>query len=295
MAANLGIAAAKFIAAAMSSSSALVSEGIHSLADTGNELLLLLGLRRSRRPASETHPYGHGKELYFWSLIVAIMLFAFGGGMSIYEGIAHFARPEPLRNPAVNFVVLGVAFVFELGSLSIAWRELEKEHPRASAWTAIRKSKDPSVFTIVAEDLAALAGLVVAFVGVLLDALFDEPRFDAAASLVIGMILCMVAVVLARESRGLLVGEAGTHALVTDVRRIAERDPAVTWVSEPLTMQLGPNDVLLNLVVEFSGRISGAEVPIAVGRIESAIQSAHPEITRLFVNATAQHPGGEAT
>lgn len=292
LAANLGIAAAKFVAAAATSSAALVSEGIHSTADTGNELLLLLGLHRSRRPADAAHPYGHGKELYFWSLIVAIILFAMGGGLSIYEGVEHLLHPRRLEHPLVSFIVLGIAFAFEAASLGVAIKELKREWPEASIWGAIQSSKNPSVFTIAAEDMAALAGLLIAFAGVGLSTALGKPSLDAWASVAIGVLLAAVAVLLARESRALLVGEAATRALVNDVRQIAQADRMVRQVEEPLTMQLSPNDVLLNLVVHFSDGLSIREVSAAVQRIEASIQGAHPEVKRVFVEPAHSSPNG---
>jgi cation diffusion facilitator family transporter len=286
LAANFGIAVAKFAAAAITGSSALLSEGIHSVADTGNELLLLLGISRSRKPADATHPYGYGKELYFWSLIVSIILFALGGGASIYEGVEHMIHPEPLRPATWSFVVLGMALVFESASLTLALRELRSEPGPASVWRAVRSSKDPTVYMIVGEDVAAVTGVIVAAIGVALGSRFAEPLFDAAASIVVGCILSAVAILLARESRDLLVGESGGGALVEDVRRIAELDDAVERVGRPLTMQLGPNEVLVNLTVEFSSDLPKADLAVALERIESAIQRAHPEVTRIFVKST---------
>ncbi|HVU05481.1 MAG TPA: cation diffusion facilitator family transporter [Polyangiaceae bacterium] len=298
LAANLAIALAKFVAAAVTSSAALVSEGIHSTADTANELLLLLGIHRGRRPADAAHPYGHGKELYFWSLIVAVILFGLGGGLSVFEGLEHLLHPRPLEHPVASFIVLGVAFVFESTSLGVALGELKRQSPGASIWRAIRASKDPSVFTIAAEDMAALAGLLLAFIGVSAATLFHEPAIDAWTSVCIGALLAAVAVILARESRALLVGESGTRALVVDVRRIAEADRVVCRVEEPLTMQLGPTDVLLNLVVRFADGLSSEDVSTAVERIEASIQRTHPEVTRVFIEPArpvrASEPGDSA-
>lgn len=287
MIANLAIAASKLIVASISGSSAMLSEGIHSLADTGNELLLLLGLRRSGRPADATHPYGHGKELYFWSLIVAVVLFAVGGGMSIYEGLNHVLHPEPIKSPLWNYVVLAIAFVFEGGSFLVSVRELRKRNATAPLWQAFRWSKDPSVYTVVAEDAAALAGLVVAFAGVFLADRLGIPELDGVASLVVGAILIVVAVLLVIESRNLLIGESASPALVEDVRRIAEDDPDVLRAGYPLTMHLGPDEVLLNLDLEFRPELSGDALRTAIARIEFAIREKHPEVTRVFLESTS--------
>jgi cation diffusion facilitator family transporter len=283
--ANLGIAATKFTAALLTGSSAMLSEGIHSLVDTGNQGLLLLGLERSRRPADEDHPFGHGKEIYFWSLIVAILLFGLGGGMSVYEGILHVTEPVEVTSPVWNYGVLAFAFVFEGASFLIALGELRRRNPRAGLLRAIHRSKDPSVFVVVYEDSAALAGLVVAFVGVLLSHLLDLPVLDGVASVVIGLILGAVAVLLAWESKELLLGEAVRPEVVESVRALAAADPDVANLRRPLTMHLSPYEVLLNLDVQFREGISAAEVVRAVDRLEQSIRKAHPEMRRIFIEA----------
>jgi cation diffusion facilitator family transporter len=285
--ANFGVCVAKFIAGSISGSAALLSEGIHSLADTGNELLLLLGMRRSKFPADKSHPYGYGKELYFWSLIVALVLFAAGGGTSIYNGVERLLHPEPIRETAANYVVIAIAFCFESTSLFIGLRKLRAENPGKSIAQAIRHSKDPSVFTVVAEDLAAVAGLTAAFLGILLSDLFHEPWCDAVGSIFVGAILAIVAFFLASESRKLLVGESGTRELLDDVRRLSREDPTVIRVGDALSMQLGPDEVLLNLDVEFNPDVSGRDLPGAIQRLEGRIRAAHPEVTRVFIEASS--------
>jgi cation diffusion facilitator family transporter len=285
LAANVGIAIAKYVVAALSGSSALLAEAIHSTADTGNELLLLLGQHRARKPADARHPFGHGKEVYFWSLMVAVMLFAFGGGMSIFEGIHHLEAPRELGDPLYSYVVLAVAFVFEGTSLGIAMRPLLRRRGGRSLFGTWRASKDPSVFTVTAEDSAALVGLVLAFAGVLLSHLLDAPIFDALASLGIGALLVGVATVLGWENRGLIVGEAANSPLVEDLRRIIERDEGVCRTGDLLTMQLGPSDVLLDADVEFDADLSGDELRAAIVRVEEAIRAAHPEVSRIFLEA----------
>lgn len=293
LAANLGIAIAKFVAAAVTGSSAMLAEGIHSAADSGNELLLLLGLKLSRRPADEDHPYGHGKELYFWSLIVAILLFSVGGGMSIYEGITHLRRPHATEPATTNFIVLGLAFAFELGSFVVALRKLRAGAPELSLWAAVRESKDPSVFMVVGEDLAALLGILAAFAGIGLAQITGIQAFDAAGSLVVGAVLCGVSVLLARESRALLIGESGGRALARSVRKVAESDPTVCRVGTPLTMQLGPQDVLLNLQIEFRPELTMSELRSAVARIETSVRRAHPQVTRMFLEAASLGRSGD--
>jgi cation diffusion facilitator family transporter len=283
---NLAIAAAKFTAALITGSSAMLAEAIHSLVDTGNELLLLLGIRRSVQPADALHPFGYGKELYFWSLIVAILLFGLGGGMSIYEGISHLEHPAEIRDPTWNYVVLGVAFVAEGASWTIAIRKLlTGQRAGQSVWRTMRISKDPTVYTVVAEDSAALAGVLVAFLGVLLGHRLHNPYLDGIASIVIGFILVTVAGYLAMESRDLLVGESAGADIVEDIRALAEADPAVVQASRPLTMHFGPDRILLNLDIEFKPELTAEEVTAAVDRLEARIRAEHPSIRRIFIEA----------
>jgi cation diffusion facilitator family transporter len=285
MGANLLIAVTKFVAAGVSGSSAMLSEGIHSVVDTGNQLLLLLGLKRSRKPADATHPFGHGKELYFWSLMVAVALFGVGGGMSAYEGITHLQHPRPLEDPTWNYVVLGFAFLFEGISWVIAIRPLRSKIREQGFWKTVHSSKDPSILTVFFEDSAALAGLVVAFLGVFLGHRLGNLYADGIASIVIGAILAAVAVFLVWETRGLLLGESAAPAVVEDVRRLARELPAVADVKRPLTMHLGPDEVLLNLEIEFRPEASASEITGAIDRLEREVRERHPEIQRIFVEA----------
>ncbi len=292
LAANLLIAAAKFTAAAVTGSSAMLSEGIHSLADTGNEGLLLLGVAKSRRPADDDHPFGHGKELYFWSLIVAIVLFGVGGGMSIYEGITHIQHPRTIEDPTANYVVLGLAFVFEGVSWTIAARQLRRGQAprRRRLWAAFRASKDPSAFVVLGEDTAALLGIAVAFLGVLLGHALRNPYFDGAASIAIGLILCAISLFLAYESKGLLIGEGFGREALEEICAIAGRDPAVRRCRRPLTMFMAPREVLLNLDIEFAADLPSEAMTEAIARIEAAIRERRPEITRIFIEADRIKP-----
>jgi cation diffusion facilitator family transporter len=290
MAVNLGIAATKFLAAAVSGSSAMLSEAIHSVVDTGNQLLLLLGLRRSRRPPDEEHPFGHGKELYFWSLVVAVLWFGVGGGMALYEGVLQLLRPRPLEDPFWAYVVLAVAAVFESVSFTVATRELLRRRGPPQLWLRVRLSKDPAVFSTFLEDFAALLGLAVAFVGVYLGHRFRNPYFDGAASVIIGAIVSLVALTLVYETRGLLIGESASPKVVADIRKIAMSDRAVSDARTPLTMHLAPFDILLNLEVEFKKGISADEQIEAVERIEKAIREKYPSIKRIFIEA--RRPAG---
>jgi cation diffusion facilitator family transporter len=285
MAANLGIAATKFTAAAVTGSSAMLSEAIHSVIDTGNQLLLLFGLYRSRRPADAMHPFGHGKELYFWGLMVAILLFGVGGGMALFEGALHLVRPLPLEDPYWAYIVLAIAAVFELTSFVTATRELLRRRGPAEFWQRVHLSKDPSVFTTFFEDLAALLGLVVAFLGIYLSHLLQNPYLDAVASLVIGVILGAVALTLVYETRGLLIGESTNPEVVADIARIAAADPTINTARTPLTMHLAPFEILLNLEVVYKQNTSAEEQVAAVERIEKAIREKYPAITRIFIEA----------
>lgn len=285
IAANLVIAVCKFFAAFVTGSSAMISEGIHSIVDTGNQLLILLGIHRSQRPADDTHPFGYGKELYFWSLIVAMLLFGLGGGMSFYEGIRHIRHPRPLEDPTWNYVVIGIAVLVEGAAWWIALRQLLKTRGDRSVWQALRSSKDPAVYTVLAEDTAAILGLLTAFLGIYLGHRLDSPYFDGGASLVIGVILAATAVFLARESKGLLVGESADLAMLESIRRLAASEPGVKWVGRPLTMYFGPQQILLNLEVQFRDHLSAAETAAAVDRVEQVIRREHPQIKRIFIEA----------
>jgi len=280
---NAAIAAIKFVAAAMTGSSAMISEGIHSIVDTGNGGLLFHGLRRGARPADTAHPFGHGMEVFFWSLIVAVSIFGIGGGMSIYEGIAHIQHPAELKDPTVNYIVLAAAMVFEAFSFTVAWRAFRTHKKGRRTIAAIHHGKDPSLFTVLFEDTAALLGLVVAFLGVFFSHLFDQPVIDGAASVVIGVILVCAALWLAYESRSLLVGEAADPELVAAVREIALADPAVTGLGAVLTMQLGPEEILLNMEVRFRPGLPAEAVHAAIHRIETCIAGPYPQVTRVFV------------
>ena len=287
IAANLGIAAVKFVAAFFTGSSAMLSEGIHSLVDTGNQLLLLLGLKLSRRPADDRHPFGHGQELYFWSLVVAIVLFGVGGGMSFYEGITHILHPSELSDPTWAYATLAASLMFEGISWVIALRELRKVNGEDGLWKAVRRSKDPAVFVVLVEDSAALAGLVIALVGIWLGHQYQNPVFDGAASIAIGAVLAIVAVFLVVESRALLLGESTEPETVRAIQSFAEADPDVMQAARPLTMHLGPKEVLLNLDLRFRPDLRADEIPAVIDRLERAIHEVHPEVTQIFIEAKA--------
>jgi cation diffusion facilitator family transporter len=284
--ANLAIAATKFIAAAITGSSAMLSEGVHSLVDTGNQGLLLLGLQRSRKPPTIDHPFGHGKELYFWGLIVAVLLFGLGGGVSIYEGILHVLEPRASVNPTWNYFVLAASFFFESASFAVAFfKEFLPRIGKRSVIEAIRRSADPSLFVVLFEDAAALVGLVIAGAGVFLSHLLDAPIIDGIASIAIGVVLCLVAVYLTHQSKGLLLGQGVDKATLQSIRDAALQDEAVVGVAQPLTMYLGPEDILVNIEVTFRDGLPSQEIPPAVRRIEEAIRKNHPAIKRMYIEA----------
>jgi cation diffusion facilitator family transporter len=289
---NLAIAATKLTAAFFTGSSAMLSEGIHSIVDTGNGGLMLLGLRMSRKKPDANHPFGHGKELYFWSLIVAILIFALGGGMSVYEGIIHLAHPQ-LHHPGWNYLVLAFAIIFEGISYFFAIKAFRQEMSGQGIFQTIRASKDPTTFTILFEDTAALLGLVVAFGGIFLGHQFNNPYFDGVASIIIGVILALVAGFLAYESKGLLIGEGVDPRVLASIRSIAGADPAVAEVRKSLTMHFSPNDVLLALDLGFKKHLTAEKIAGAVERLEVAIRDQHPEIKHIFIEAKALTRGAE--
>ncbi len=286
LAANLGIAVAKFIAAALTGSSSMISEGVHSVVDSGNQGLLLLGVRRSARPPDADHPFGHGKELYFWGLVVAIVLFGLGGGVSLYEGITHVLEPTPVADPLPSFIVLGIAFILEGTSWTVAAREIAPEVRAEGILAALRTNKDPSVITVLLEDSAALAGLIVAGIGISLAVMFDEPRFDGAASIVIGALLAFVAVFLAYESRGLLIGEQVDSDLMATLRRTTEAQDDVVAIERVRTMHLGPDEVLITMRVQFD-EAATVDLVGAIGRLRDRLRVADDRLSDVTIEPAA--------
>lgn len=282
---NLAVAATKFVGASVTGSAAMLSEAIHSTVDSGDQILLLIGESRSKRPADTEHPFGHGKELYFWTLMVAVLIFGLGGGISAYEGLLHVRHPEPIENPEWNYIVLGCALVFETASLLVGVRSFRKEKGPGQFWTKMLRSKDPTIFTVVAEDCAALAGLVIAFAGIYLSQVLDMPVLDGAASILIGLLLAAVASFLIYQSRGLLVGQGVDRETATEIRRIASGVDLVDSVSNPLTMYFGPDNVFLALDVNFSPTAQASAVADAIDRMEHRIRQRFPEIKRIYIEA----------
>ncbi|WP_210514012.1 cation diffusion facilitator family transporter [Hymenobacter terricola] len=286
IAANIAIAVSKFVAAYFTGSSAMLSEAIHSLVDTSNSGLLLYGTHQSQRPPDAEHPFGHSKELYFWGLIVAVLIFAIGGGMSFYEGIKHIQHPEPLESAGWNYVVLGISLLFEGLAFYLSIKALLAQSSADVGFVKmLRTSKDPAVFASVMENLAALIGLLLAMAGVFFGHLLNNPYYDGAASIAIGLLLMLVAVFLVNRTKGLLVGTGVDAATLANLERIARAEPRVRDIRSPLTMYLGPNDVMLALDVDFADDLTSGEVAAAVEHLQDAIRVEHPEVKRIFIEA----------
>jgi cation diffusion facilitator family transporter len=281
--ANLLISITKFVAAAVTGSSAMISEGIHSLVDTGNEVLLLYGMKRSKKPADSTRPFGYGKELYFWSFIVSVLIFAVGGGISFYEGVTHIQHPEHMQDPKWNYIVLAFAFVFDGISFITAIKEFNKQRGSIPFWKYVRISKDPSTFVVVFEDAADVLGLLVAFLGVFLGHYLNNPYFDGAASIIIGLLLTFISVMLARESRSLLMGESADAKLLGEIRQIVEHDPSIKVTQDQLSMYLAPEELLLLLKVRFEGGQDGNQIATSIRRIRLDIQKSFPDVKQIYI------------
>ena len=285
LAGNLLIAITKFIAAAFTGSSAMMSEGIHSAVDTGNQGLLLYGMKRAARPADMRHPFGYGMELYFWAFVVAILIFALGSGISIYEGIHKVQHPQAIDDAWVNYVVLGLAMVFEGLATSIAFKEFYRSKGRYSFVQALRRSKNPAIFTVLFEDSAAMLGLLIAFLGLLGAEWLNMPVLDGVASILIGVVLAITAIFLAYETKGLLIGESANPETIEQLTAIITAQPGVTKLNHLLTMHLGPDDLLLNLSLDFDDHLSAADVEQLVATLDVAIKHSVPAVQRVFVEA----------
>ena len=281
--ANLGIAISKFVAAWITFSSAMLTEGVHSLVDSTNPLLLMWGRRQSKKPADNLHPFGYGREVYFWSFVVAVLVFALGAGVSIYEGIIHLHYPHGTVSPLVAYIVLLVAFVLDGWSTLEAYREFKLTKGELGWIEAIRRSKDPAAFIVLLENGAAMAGIVVAAVGLYLAELTGNPFYDGAASIVIGLILGITALVLAYESKGLLIGEAADPELVQNLHDLASGMPGVAGIGDVLTVHSSPDQITVMMNVDFVDEISAREVENVVCRIEEESRQRWPEVRRLFV------------
>jgi cation diffusion facilitator family transporter len=283
LAANVGIAIAKFVAAGIGGSSAMATEGVHSLVDSGNQVLLLYGQSKAKRAPDAAHPFGYGRELYFWAFVVAILIFAGGAGISIYEGILHIQNPHPIEDPTLSYVVLGVAFAMEGTSWVLAVREFNAGRAGQGWWEAVRRSKDPPTFIVLFEDSAALIGLVVAALGIWASGYFGDARLDGAASVVIGLVLAGVAVLLARESKGLLIGEAADPKLIGELRAVMEDSPSITAVNHVRTLHTGPDAVFVAISADFADDLPMGEAETLIEELETRMKALSPKITSIYI------------
>lgn len=282
---NALIAASKLTAAAFTGSAAMFAEGVHSVVDSGNQLLLLYGIHRSTRPADKRHPFGYGMEVYFWSFVVAILLFSIGAGVSIYEGISKIQHPHPVESPYVNFIVLGVAAVFEGYALHAAVKAMNARRGKDTVFGYIRRSKDAPLVVVLLEDAGALLGLSIAAAALAGVLIFDIPELDGVASLAIGLLLASAAVVLFVETKGLLIGEAASPVVQTGIKNILSSNPHVLAINEVLTMHMGPEDIFCALSVDFSDHSSSAQIEEAISGLERKIKETYPEVKRVFIEA----------
>ena len=284
--ANAAIAVLKFTAAFFTGSSSMLSEGIHSAVDTCNELFLLWGIRESKKPPNQRHPFGHGQELYFWSLIVSILIFGLGGGMSLYEGVDHMLHPHVMERALWNYLVLGSALFFEAISIYIAIRDFSKQPGnKGHFFKKLSASKDPGFFIVIYEDAADLIGLLIAFGGVVLSGYFHNPLIDGIASAVIGLVLIVIAILMIAKSHDLLIGESADQWLVEQTEELIRRDEEVHQVQTPLTMQLSPDEILLALNLEFKKDLTGSEIVECIHRLEKAITGKFPQVKQIFLEA----------
>lgn len=285
LAGNAGIAVTKFVAATITGSSAMLSETIHSVVDTGNQVLLLWGIKQSNKPADEQFPLGHGKEVYFWSFVVAILIFAVGAGVSIYEGIKHLVHPHPIENPTINYVVLAIAIVFESGAWYFAWREFRAIKGKRGYLEAVHAGKDPTMFVVLFEDTAAMLGLLVAMAGIALGQITGSPYFDGAASVIIGLILAVVAIWLAWETKSLLIGEGADPEVTLKIHAIVNDHPGILRVNELITLHMGPDAIVVNISIDFADELSSVEVESAASDLNREIKKAIPSVRRVFIEA----------
>jgi len=281
--ANLLIAITKFIAAGFTGSSAMVSEGVHSVVDTTNEILLLVGIRQSGKKPDRERPFGYGKELYFWSFIVSILIFGVGGGISFYEGITHILHPELIKDPHWNYIVLGIAFLFDGISFIIALKNFNKNRGNRTFWAAVKKTRDPASFAVLFEDAADVLGLMVAFGGVYLGHKFNNPYFDGIASVIIGCILAGISIVLAKESRSLLMGETASPQALADVIAMAESNPAIEKIIRHSSMVLSPDEILLILFAHCRQDLDVKELTGQLNEVKSSIQQKYPLFRQIII------------
>ena len=285
---NVLISITKFTAAAFTGSSAMLSEAIHSVVDSGNQMLMLYGLKRAKLPADENFPFGHGKEVYFWSFIVAILIFAVGAGISIYEGIQHIRNPSPIEQVWINYLVLGLAIVFEGTAWFIAMRAFNKSRGKDNVLDAVKHSKDPTLFVVLFEDSAAILGLIVALVGIYLSQLTGLLWLDGLASVVIGFILAGTAIWLAYETKSLLIGESAEPKVVDGIRKLLSQHAEIENVNEVLTLHMGPEYILVTLSVDFDNTISAGQVEDIIASIDKNIKRDWSLVKRVYIEAESK-------
>ena len=288
LAGNALIAIMKFIAAFITGSSVMFSEGIHSVVDTGNQMLLLYGLKQAKKPADDRFPFGHGKEIYFWSFIVAIMIFAVGAGVSIYEGIHRILNPTPLENIMVIYIVLSLAMIFEGAAWFFAFKEFKQAKGKWGYIEAVQRSKDPSIFVVLFEDSAAMLGLLVALLATFLTQLTGNLYLDGLASIIIGLILAATAMWLAFETKSLLIGESANIHVVNGIRKLARTYDKIEHVNEVLTMHMGPEFILVNISVEFKDAATATEIEETVSQLDAAIKNEYENVKRIFIEGEAR-------
>jgi cation diffusion facilitator family transporter len=281
--ANFGIAVAKFGGALYTGSSAMVAEGVHSLVDTGNQVLLLIGMKRSERPANARHPFGYSREIYFWCFVVAVLLFTAGGTFAIWEGVQKIGHPHPVENPIVNYVILGSAILLEAGSFAVALKEFRKVAGDRHWWSAVTEAKDPVLFTVLFEDTAAMIGLVVALAGLVAAETLGIPALDGAASIVIGLVLIGASLLLARETMSLIVGESAAPEVLADIERLIRAEPSINGVTDIVSVHLGPHDIVVTAAVDFNDDVPAGEVERVIARIGEQVRAAQPDVKRLFL------------
>lgn len=287
---NALITITKFAASTITGSSAMLTEAIHSLVDTGNQVLLLWGLKKAKRPPDEDFPFGYGKEIYFWSFVVAIMIFALGAGISCYEGTKHLlaAIHDPshveFKDPTVNYIVLSFAMVFEGGALFFAWKAFKEYKGDLGYFEAVRNGKDPTMFLVLFEDSAAMLGLLVAFVAVTLTYVLKNPYIDGVASIIIGLIMAGVAAVLARETKGLLIGESASRPVKQGIRAIVGRATQVQTINELLAVHMGPENIVVTMSLDFNDDLNVHEVEEVINELNIEIREAYPDqVRRVFI------------
>ncbi|MCK1462986.1 cation transporter [Bradyrhizobium sp. 2] len=295
LAGNLLVAITKFAAAAWTGSSAMLSEGVHSLVDTVNQGLMLYGIHRASVPPDEQHPLGHGREFYFWCFIVALLIFSLGAGISVYEGVSHILHPTPVDNPYINYIVLGLSFLFESTTWWVALREFEKQRGSLSYLEAATRSRDPATYLVLFEDSAALVGILIAFAGTFAAEVSGIPEFDGLASIGIGLVLTLTALFLARESKSLLIGEPAREGTRRSILKIALGTPGVSSIGRLIIVHLAPQQIVAAFDIEFTDDFRATQIELATASIEDALKAKHPDVVALFVTPKSAGTGTTRT